>query len=69
MASCQYSVGLRYTNGTQAAPIESPMSGTFTAIGGNTNKIVWQHKMPYRMGGGGGSSGATAPTSAGSSVA
>src|SRR5215471_4374316 len=52
----QYSVGVRYTNGTQAAPIDSPMSGTFTAIGGNTNKIVWQHKLPYRMGGGGGSS-------------
>src|SRR6266850_7339318 len=51
----QYSVGLRYTNGTQAAPIGSPMSGTFTAIGGNTNKIAWQHKTPYRIGGGGGS--------------
>jgi len=50
-------VGVRYTNGTQAAPIDSPMSGTFSAIGGTTNKIVWQHKMPYRMGGGGGSSG------------
>jgi glucose dehydrogenase len=31
------------------------MSGTFTAIGGNTNKIVWQHKTPYRVGQGGGS--------------
>jgi len=51
----QYSVGVRYTNGTQAAPIDSPMGGTFTAIGGNTNKIVWQHKTPYRLGGGGGS--------------
>src|SRR5262249_37443376 len=26
----QYSVGLRYTNGTQAAPIESPMSSHLT---------------------------------------
>ena len=32
-----------------------PMSGTFTAIAGRTNKISWQHQMPYRMGGGGGS--------------
>ena len=50
-----YKHGLRYTGGTQAAPIGSPMSGTFTAIGGNTNKIVWQHKTPYRVGQGGGS--------------
>ena len=47
--------GQRYTNGTQAPPIGSPLSGTFTAIDGTTNKIAWQHKMPYRMGGGGGS--------------
>jgi hypothetical protein len=33
-----YKLGLRYVGGTQAAP-----------IGGNTNKIVWQHK-PYRVG-------------------
>jgi quinohemoprotein ethanol dehydrogenase len=51
----QYSNGLRYTNGTQAPPIGSPLSGTFTAIDSHTNKIAWQHKMPYRMGGGGGS--------------
>jgi quinohemoprotein ethanol dehydrogenase len=51
----QYSIGLRYTNGTQAPPIGSPLSGTFTAIDGRTNKIAWQHQMPYRMGGGGGS--------------
>jgi quinohemoprotein ethanol dehydrogenase len=51
----QYSNGLRYTNGTQAPPIGSPLSGTFTAIESHTNKIAWQHKMPYRMGGGGGS--------------
>jgi outer membrane protein assembly factor BamB len=30
------------------------MSGTFTATDGNTNEIVWQHKMPYRIGQGGG---------------
>ena len=47
--------GLRYVGGTQSAPIGSPMSGTFTAVGGNTNKIVWQTKTPYRIGNGGGS--------------
>jgi plastocyanin len=31
------------------------MSGTFTAIDSKTNKIAWQHKTPYRIGGGGGS--------------
>ena len=31
------------------------MSGTFTAIDAKTNKIAWQHKTPYRLGGGGGS--------------
>jgi quinohemoprotein ethanol dehydrogenase len=51
----QYTTGLRYTNGTQAPPIGSPLSGTFTAIDSHTNKIAWQQKMPYRMGGGGGS--------------
>jgi alcohol dehydrogenase (cytochrome c) len=51
----QYSTGKRYTNGTQAPPIGSPLSGTFTAIDSSTNKIAWQHKLPYRMGGGGGS--------------
>jgi quinohemoprotein ethanol dehydrogenase len=50
-----YKKGLRYTGGTQAAPIGSPMSGTFTALGGNTNKIAWQLKTPYRIGNGGGS--------------
>jgi len=50
-----YRLGLRYVGGTQAAPIGSAMSGTFTAIGGNTNKIVWQDKTPYRIGQGGGS--------------
>jgi quinohemoprotein ethanol dehydrogenase len=51
----QYSTGKRYTNGTQAPPIGSPLSGTFTAIDSRTNKIAWQHKTRYRMGGGGGS--------------
>src|SRR5439155_1392350 len=30
----------------------NPLSGTFTAIASTTNKIVWQHKTPYRLGGG-----------------
>jgi quinohemoprotein ethanol dehydrogenase len=51
----KWALGRRYDGGTQAAPIGSPMSGTFSAIGGNTNKIVWQHKTPYRIGQGGGS--------------
>src|SRR5437667_54606 len=48
-------VGQRYVGGTQAAPIGTQMSGTFTAIDGKTNTIAWQHKTPYRIGGGGGS--------------
>ena len=51
----KYVRGLRYVGGGQAAPIGSPMNGTFTAIDSKTNKIVWQHKTPYRLGGGGGS--------------
>jgi quinohemoprotein ethanol dehydrogenase len=51
-----YKHGQRWVGGTQAAPIGSPMSGTFTALGGNTNKITWQNKTPYRIGTGGGSS-------------
>jgi alcohol dehydrogenase (cytochrome c) len=51
----KYMVGKRYVGGSQAAPIGTPMSGTFTAINSRTNKIVWQHKTPYRIGGGGGS--------------
>ena len=51
----EYKTGQRYTGGTQAAPIGSAMSGTFTAIDGHTNKIAWQQKTPYRIGGGGGS--------------
>src|SRR3569832_787560 len=50
-----YTNGVRYTGGGQAAPIGSPMTGTFTAIDAKTNKIAWQHKSPYRVGGGGGS--------------
>jgi len=50
-----YKHGLRYVGGSQASPIGSPWSGTFTAIDGKTNKIAWQHKTPYRMGSGGGS--------------
>jgi plastocyanin len=51
----QHTTGKRYTNGTQAPPIGSPLSGTFTAIDSRTNNIAWQHKLPYRMCGGGGS--------------
>ena len=51
----RFVLGNRYVGGTQAAPIGSPMSGTFTAIDSRTNKIAWQHKTPYRIGGGGGS--------------
>src|SRR5207245_8317857 len=54
--SDKYVLGLRYTGGSQSAPINSPMSGTFTAIDGKTNKIAWQNKTPFRIGGGGGSS-------------
>jgi quinohemoprotein ethanol dehydrogenase len=53
--SSQYTNGQRYTGGGQTAPIGSPMSGTFTAIDAKTNKIAWQTKTPYRVGGGGGS--------------
>jgi len=51
----KFVLGKRYTGGSQAAPIGSTMSGTFTAIDSKTNKIAWQHKTPYRIGGGGGS--------------
>jgi len=52
----KYLLGQRYTGGSQSAPIGSPMSGMFTAIDSKTNTIAWQHKTPYRIGGGGGSS-------------
>ena len=51
-----YKLGLRYVGGTQAPPIGASLAGTFTAINATTNKIAWQQQMPYRMGGGGGSS-------------
>jgi quinohemoprotein ethanol dehydrogenase len=51
----KYTNGRRYTGGGQTAPIGSMLSGTFTAIDAKTNKIAWQHKTPYRIGGGGGS--------------
>lgn len=51
----EYIRGSRYTSGTQTAPIGTPMTGTFTAIDSRTNRIAWQHKTPYRIGGGGGS--------------
>jgi quinohemoprotein ethanol dehydrogenase len=51
----QWKNGQRYVGGTQSAPIGSQFGGTFTAIDSHTNKIAWQHQMPYRMGGGGGS--------------
>jgi len=44
--------GKSYGGGAQVPPVGSPMSGTFTAIDSKTNKIVWQHKTPYRLGGG-----------------
>jgi alcohol dehydrogenase (cytochrome c) len=50
-----YKRGQRYVAGNFSAPIGSPQAGTFTAISGATNRIAWQHAMPYRMGGGGGS--------------
>jgi len=52
----QYRSGHIYTSGSQEAAFHTPLAGTFTAIDSNTNKIAWQHKMPYRMGGGSGSS-------------
>jgi quinohemoprotein ethanol dehydrogenase len=51
----KFAKGKRFDGGTQAAPIGSPMSGTFTAVGDNTNKIAWQKKTPYRIRGGSGS--------------
>jgi quinohemoprotein ethanol dehydrogenase len=50
-----YKRGQRYVAGNFSAPIGSPQAGTFTAISGTSNRIAWQHQMPYRMGGGGGS--------------
>jgi quinohemoprotein ethanol dehydrogenase len=50
-----WKLGQHYSGGTQAAPIGSPMGGTFTAISGSTNKIGWQHRTAYQIGNGGGS--------------
>src|SRR5215468_5608082 len=44
--------GKSYGGGAEAPPPGSSISGTFTAINSKTNKIVWQHKTPYRLGGG-----------------
>jgi len=52
----QYRRGMIYTSGSQEAADRTPLAGTFTAINSKTNLIAWQHKMPYRMGGGSGSS-------------
>jgi alcohol dehydrogenase (cytochrome c) len=51
-----YRRGRVYTSGSQEAAFHTPLSGTFTAIDATTDRIAWQHKMPYRMGGGSGSS-------------
>jgi quinohemoprotein ethanol dehydrogenase len=50
-----YKRGQRYIGGGLATPIGSPQAGTFTALNSTTNKIAWQQRMPYRMGGSGGS--------------
>jgi len=52
----QYRPGKIFTSGSQEAAFHTPLAGTFTAIDSRTNTIAWQHKMPYRMGGGSGSS-------------
>jgi quinohemoprotein ethanol dehydrogenase len=51
----KFTKGKRYDGGTQAAPIGSEMSGTFTAVAASTNKIAWQKKTPFRIGSGSGS--------------
>ena len=50
-----------YTSGSQEAAFHTLLAGTFIAIDSNTNKIAWQHKMPYRMGSGSGSSVTASP--------
>jgi alcohol dehydrogenase (cytochrome c) len=52
----QYQRGRIFTSGSQEAAFHTPLAGTFTAIDSKTNQIAWQHQMPYRMGGGSGSS-------------
>jgi quinohemoprotein ethanol dehydrogenase len=51
----QYRRGQIYTRGSQEAASHTPLNGTFTAIDSTTNKIAWQQRTPYRMGGGSGS--------------
>ena len=51
----QYRPGQIYTRGSQEPASHTSLNGTFTAIDSTTNKIAWQHKTPYRMGGGSGS--------------
>jgi quinohemoprotein ethanol dehydrogenase len=51
----QYRPGSIYTRGSQEAARHTQLNGTFTAIDSTTNKIAWQHRTPYRMGGGSGS--------------
>src|SRR5262249_57979453 len=51
----KYVLGKRYTGGSQAAPIGSPLSGTFTAIDSKTKKNALQHKNPHPIWAGGGS--------------
>jgi alcohol dehydrogenase (cytochrome c) len=51
----QYHAGKIYTSGSQEAAFHTRLAGTFTAIDSMTNKIAWQHILPYRMGGGSGS--------------
>src|SRR5258708_33759390 len=49
--SSQYSNGMRYTGGGQAAPIGSTRSGPFTPTDATTNKIHWHDQTPYRVAG------------------
>ena len=51
-----YRRGHVYKSGSQEAAEDTPLRGTVTAIDSRTNRIAWQQKMPYRMGGGSGSS-------------
>ncbi len=38
----KFKKGLQYNGGSRTAPIGSPMSSAWTAIGGTNNKIAWQ---------------------------
>jgi alcohol dehydrogenase (cytochrome c) len=48
----EFVLGKDYLGGEGPPPPGSPISGTFSAIDSKTNKIVWQQKTPYRLGGG-----------------